>query len=994
MALTDNGKFTPSDRFVSPGVYTREIDDSGLAQGIASIGGVVVAPFPKGPGFSPTLVRSQADLERIFGEPDGTLYGPYTAQQYLSEQGQVTIVRVGGLAGYKQSDALFITAVPGQYSRYNVSSNFVGKLIGATYSKNEDTDVFSVDGTLSVTFTNGIYSGSTMVVGDIAGVVIASDWTGSVLKQGTLQLGLENSSLPHNPADQIDVTATFNVNAVNACKSEFVLVGSIVGAYGDFDVSTWTAGNISVEDICGGVTSSLGRDEVVLAVLANTAHDIGQNLYGFSGSVLSLQNEATLSADYKLRLKETYYDDTTGDYVSSTYGTYKFSLDSENSSYITNVFGKDPKAGYVAVANGQKIEAAYTYVNFDNKIKQVVEEMLTSGSWKITATTRDAMTFEDGITPDVGTSQYDLRQAETPWIVSQKISSFGTDDAEDSYSSYELFKVHTMGDGTNTNTEFKVEIANVKSPGSIAGTDFGSFSLILRDFNDTDTRPKILERYDNLTLNPTSSNYIARIIGDTYNYIDYNGKIMEFGNYPNISKRIRVEMSTAPIPVKSIPYGFNAYASPIGGDYARLGKLPAMVYCSGSAYTKNPGRYASGVCFNPAPGGADEELMALYPNGSSVGPEVDNRQYFAPVPVGASTKGNVGFGLESVGVTPLYIPSEESTNVKKRRFVLGFQGGFDGMSPSVPVLVGDDIISTNQQGFDCATNKSNGSYGYKQCLAALSNADEWDFNLLVTPGVNYQYHPYVAKLALDICEARADAFYIMDIAPNQAAGDSSIENVISLASEFDSSYGAVYYPWIKIKDTNSNKIITVPPSVVMMGVYAANDNVQAEWFAPAGFNRGGIPQAIQVMDRLTQTNRDDLCEGRVNPIGSFPGIGIAVLGQNTLQRNASALSKVNVRRLLIAVKKHIASASKFLLFEQNTTQTRNKFLAMVNPYLESIQQRQGLYAFRVEMNDGNNPADLVDRGILYGKIKLQPTRAIEMIALDFGISSTGATFSE
>jgi uncharacterized protein len=148
------------------------------------------------------------------------------------------------------------------------------------------------------------------------------------------------------------------------------------------------------------------------------------------------------------------------------------------------------------------------------------------------------------------------------------------------------------------------------------------------------------------------------------------------------------------------------------------------------------------------------------------------------------------------------------------------------------------------------------------------------------------------------------------------------------------------------------------------------------------------------MDRLTQTNRDDLCEGRVNPIGSFPGIGIAVLGQNTLQRNASALSKVNVRRLLIAVKKHIASASKFLLFEQNTTQTRNKFLAMVNPYLESIQQRQGLYAFRVEMNDGNNPADLVDRGILYGKIKLQPTRAIEMIALDFGISSTGATFSE
>jgi phage tail sheath protein FI len=186
--------------------------------------------------------------------------------------------------------------------------------------------------------------------------------------------------------------------------------------------------------------------------------------------------------------------------------------------------------------------------------------------------------------------------------------------------------------------------------------------------------------------------------------------------------------------------------------------------------------------------------------------------------------------------------------------------------------------------------------------------------------------------------------------------------------------------------------MAVPPSVVMMSVYAANDKVAAEWFAPAGLNRGGIPTAVSVADRLTHTERDTLYEGHVNPIAAFPGQGVVAWGQKTLQRNPSALDRVNVRRLLIALKKFIASSSRFLVFEQNVATTRQRFLNIVNPYLESVQQRSGVYAFKVVMDDSNNTPDLVDRGILYGQIYIQPTRTAEMIVLDFNVLPTGATF--
>lgn len=994
MAIEQNGNYSPSERIVSPGVFTREIDQSFLAQGVAAIGGVVVAPFKKGAGFSPTVITSEGDLTNTFGDPDGVLYGPATAQQYLRQQGQVTVVRVGGLGGYEQNDPLIISAVPGQYGRFMESGSFSGTILNATYTF-VSTGSWLISGSLSLEFSSGIYSGSTVNVGDISFITVSGSTSASAgpntfHSTSFMSLNLSSSLLPGATiANTRIVTGSISLSAVSACANELNISGILSGSYGHFNPNAWTeAGTSSL--VCGTASFATGRDEVVLAVLANTAYDRGQNLYGFSGSILTRKDTTdAVDTDFRLQLSSSYYDGTS--VVSSSYGLYEFSIDPEASAYITNVFGTDPYAGFTPVAAGQKIEAAYTYKNFKHKTQQVVNEMLASGSWRIRISTPGSnMKFTDGITPDVGTSTFDLTNAYTPFIRSQKIAAF---NSTGSGIAYDLFQVHTISDGDASNKLFKVEISNVRSPGSIPGTKYGSFSLVVRQYGDTDAKSVIVERYDNLNLDVNSSNYIARRIGDTYSYIDFNGKIIEIGNYPQKSKNIRVEMSTAPWPVDAIPFGFGPYAAPIGGDFAELGQVPSMSYCAASSYLLQPGRYCSGVVFQPAPSNADADLRALYPQGSAEGSELDNKQYFAPVPYGSSAQANVAFDLEDdAGVSPLYVASEESVNVKKRRFVLGFQGGFDGQSPSIPLLVGDDIVPTNQQGLNCATNTSNGSYAYKQALTALSNADEFDFNLITVPGINYEQHPYVAGLTIEICENRGDAFYIMDIAPNQNAGDTAINNVVDLASQFDTNYAATYYPWVKVVDTNSNKIMPVPPSVVMMSVYAANDKVAAEWFAPAGLNRGGIPTAVSVADRLTHTERDTLYEGHVNPIAAFPGQGVVAWGQKTLQRNPSALDRVNVRRLLIALKKFIASSSRYLVFEQNVATTRQRFLNIVNPYLESVQQRSGIYAFKVVMDDSNNTPDLVDRNILYGQIYIQPTRTAEFIVLDFNVLPTGATF--
>jgi uncharacterized protein len=277
---------------------------------------------------------------------------------------------------------------------------------------------------------------------------------------------------------------------------------------------------------------------------------------------------------------------------------------------------------------------------------------------------------------------------------------------------------------------------------------------------------------------------------------------------------------------------------------------------------------------------------------------------------------------------------------------------------------------------------------YTNMLNLLSNQDDYAFNVLLTPGLFNSAHASQTTTAINNTQNRGDSIYVLD----PIVYGSTIAATNTQAASRNTSYAAMYWPWLQTIDPDSGQNVWVPASTMLGGVYAYNDSVSEPWFAPAGINRGGLGNVIRPERKLTQSNRDSLYTNNVNPIASFPGVGTVVYGQKTLQRQASALDRVNVRRLLIALKGYISQVSQTLLFEQNTAATRNNFLAAVNPYLESVQQRQGLYAFKVVMDDSNNTPDVIDRNQLVGAIYLQPTKTAEFIILDFNVLPTGATF--
>jgi phage tail sheath protein FI len=313
-------------------------------------------------------------------------------------------------------------------------------------------------------------------------------------------------------------------------------------------------------------------------------------------------------------------------------------------------------------------------------------------------------------------------------------------------------------------------------------------------------------------------------------------------------------------------------------------------------------------------------------------------------------------------------------------------GSFSGATGNI--IAGSDKYYENIDGGDNIQGVRQADY--TQSIDLLSNQDEYQFNVITAPGLiigSDQATTTITKL-INMVQTRGDALAVVDCGKYGA----TLANMTSNAASYNSSYAATYAPWLQTTDPDSGQIVWVPASTMIPGVYAYNDSVSEAWFAPAGLNRGGLATVVRPERKLSQAHRDTLYTGKVNPIASFPGAGTVVFGQKTLQTKATALDRINVRRLLIELKSYISQVSDNLVFEQNTIATRNAFLGQVNPYLESVQQRQGLYAFRVIMDDSNNTADVIDRNQLIGQIYIQPTKTAEFIYLDFNILPTGATF--
>jgi len=426
------------------------------------------------------------------------------------------------------------------------------------------------------------------------------------------------------------------------------------------------------------------------------------------------------------------------------------------------------------------------------------------------------------------------------------------------------------------------EISNVN-------TNKGTFTLLIRRGDDASKNKIILETWNDLSLDPNSSNYIESVIGNQTKSVSTDGSqkyIAVSGEYANKSKYVRVSA----VNNQTLDYlstdGITVTNDSSGNSH------------SGSLPTNQSGSFHS----------ATGDLL-----GTTTGDT-----YFKNI--GATTQG----------------------------------------------INGDE---------------------YDDAINILGNKDEYVFNIISAPGLLTQHHSTQTDAIISLAEDRGDCIAVVDL----RSYGSTVSQVTAGANSLNSSYAAAYWPWLQTQaSTGKNEF--VPASVVLPGVYAFTDGAAAPWFAPAGLTRGGIPTVIQAERKLTRSQRDTLYNANVNPIATFPGSGISVFGQKTLQKKSSALDRVNVRRLLIALKKFIGDVSRELVFEQNTNVTRNRFLAQVNPYLTSVVEQQGLFAYRVVMDDTNNTSDVIDRNQLIGQILIQPARTVEFVVLDFTIEPTGATF--
>ena len=722
--------------------------------------------------------------------------------------------------------------------------------------------------------------------------------------------------------------------------------------------------------------SGAGAVETVTHILHPTQAVLGLgsvvNAAYFEDSVINNNS----SGSFEIKVSGSFATDTTipgfSAFLAGNGASVSASIVSTDNSYITKTYGKSPKSVDYPV-----------YVQYENKAASSLFNNMADVTISLAQVTGSAYSFLE-----------DYKTAATPFITSQKIGT----------TAKNLFKFHTLSHGTSVSTEVKIGIRDVRLASEVSDPNgYGTFTVEVRRVNttnivntpyssqDTDRTPDIVESFTNLNLDPDSPRYISRVIGDRYSTITDAGDIVVNGDYPNLSKFIRVEVDPG-VSEKTnneilIPFGYVALTSPIP-MYSSSLNLTATATLTSQVQTTFSSRNYFGFDFD----------------------NLNNLNYLSPIPTTFSTTGsNVDFYLGDVSqdaganfptsataysgslTTALNANTfTDNVSVNTRKFMVPMQGGFDGARPNLPKLSGTNIKSTNTFGFDCSGIATTGTKAYNKAFALLSNADYYDMNMLITPGVIDSIHPLVTSAARNLVEQRQDTFYIMD---SNALTD-NIATVVQQVTNIDSNYAATYFPWVRVVDPGKNKPIFVPPSVVMPGVLAFNDAVTAPWYAPAGLTRGGLTTAIGTFKNLSQSNRDTLYENRVNPIANFPNEGICVWGQKTLQARPSALDRVNVRRLLIEVKKFIASSTRYLVFEQNTSATRNRFLTIVNPYLEQVRAQQGLSAFRVVMDETNNTPDVIDRNIMYGQIFLQPTRTAEFIVLDFNIQPTGASFPE
>ena len=898
MAVSIDKKF----RFVSPGVFMDEVDNSQLPKTEQPIGPVIIGRTLRGPAMRPVEISSFSDFIEIFGNPvagggngdvwrEGNKIGPtyaaYAAQAWLKNSSKATIVR---LLGDQSPDA-------------TVGTGSAGWKFGTAT---------------------------------------------------TLYLG--------NSGSQTSLFQAANFYLQNGYS--FMLSGTLFGT---------------------SITSA----------------SVGQ--------LFTANSDATL----------------TGVITGSAYRfETKFNLDEDSDLFIRKVFNTNPILTNGDISNN----AAGASIPVPYFLGESFEQFANTSLYQATG----VFGLATGSLLSVSDHSNGSKKAATGWVFSQDFStnsgSFSVDNLQ------KLFKFEDLGSGDSFQREFKISLLDIKAPTN-KSNPYGTFTVAIRMIDDCDATMKIVEQFPGCNLNPISENYIAKKIGDQYlDWSDAEKSYTLKGNYPTNSKFIRVVMNddvdAGSADPTCVPFG--CYTVPTqklalysSGSFSNVSLVHASLPKRSQSTVGNLNSAKNavwGTTYNKTSNlisaykGVSDQLRA-----TPAGVEYSDLASFNLSSFTLDDLRNTLHGITGTNADYLQGSRQNGTSFTAtgnsyaavlsagwNRFTVPIYGGFDGLDVTESEPFRNSLLTG-------ATESTN--YAYYSILKALnmvSDPERVEMNLLAVPGIT---NTGVGDQMINVCESRADALAIVDlpdvftprsegltwgIGGNGSVGTSNLTGVLSAlkARGLDTSYACTYYPWVRIRDTLNNSSLWAPPSIAALGVLSNTDKKSEPWFAPAGFTRGGLSEGaagipvIQVSEQLTSKQRDLLYEANVNPIAQFPAEGIVVFGQKTLQVTRSDLDRINVRRLMIFLKKEISRIAARLLFDPNTKVTWNAFLGQVNPLLASVQTRFGLQDYRVILDETTTTPDLVDQNIMYAKIFLKPTRTVEFIALDFVITNSGASFND
>ena len=640
---------------------------------------------------------------------------------------------------------------------------------------------------------------------------------------------------------------------------------------------------------------------------------------------------------------------------------YPISFDPAATNYIRKVLSTNPSKVDSAATDVEKtyfLGETYEETAFEGTVEKIYLKKLASGF---------------GLYDSVP------QNAETPMIVSDHVNG-GTP--------VELFKFVGLNNGTPLSREVKISIENVRASKNTTVTKYGTFDVVVRPLVETSTSVP-LERYNEVTLDPTSANYIVKAVGDSWREYDAaSGKYVVYGTTDNRSAYVRVEMAEGDLAAELLPHGYQAKT------YTWAGTGTGKVLSHPS------------VIINEATVAQSSAKSKRF--GFKVTSDIVDLLRYKPAVV---TKGTELFSTRLVnvvdttkyGVTAAYNAEDLLTKGSILGFDVPIHGGFDGLDITEEEPLINERILDSKDEYD--------SYAYrsiKQAIDLVADPESVDMSILCVPGLK---NVDLTSHMIEVCKTRGDAMTLIDLEgdykyayetnagtelrptkPSEAGG--VIANLLD--RQIDNSYGAAYFPAV----FSAADGIFLPASIAALGAYGGTEGRSALWFAPAGFNRGGLTEGSSGVGvsrtaySLNASERDALYAANINPIATFPGEGVVIFGQKTLQVTPSALDRVNVRRLANFIKKQVSRVATRVLFEPNVENTWKNFKKIVDPFLLAIKNAYGLDDAKVVLDETTTTADLIDRNIKYCKIYIKPTRAIEYIAIDFIVTNSGAAFSE